>query len=399
MNQSFDEEEVNYWPSISDMFLVFFVLALTLVATSTQLAEKGDKYAMTDVLSECNRLFAMNGMPEVTVSAEPDDPTKEQIERQLKEIQTTLEKEAIVHRPLPRGDEPPTKEPYRLAIHDLARTVGIEDWHLPRYDKLMRDINGKLLTQGDGLGKALSDREWLQTLDTRISATAGIQPAPPAAGTTILRSHILEALSRLDKKIQGQTEDDKIIRDLIVNLREILAEGAGSNGSLPNGTPTAQMEALVCRLVNQLDETRVELKNARPVKTVIDDRILYFETNKSIPIIRKGKEREYARAMQDVEKTAQELIDQKRHVTIEIYGHTDDSFTYDRDGKMYNAWLGLERARAMQEKIRNDCHFAGKDVTFHAYSASYHIKRGKTQADCRRIEVRILPADDEQTEE
>lgn len=51
-----NSRDVNYWPSISDMFLVFFIMAMAIVITSSVSDEVGDKYLVDDVVREYDSL-------------------------------------------------------------------------------------------------------------------------------------------------------------------------------------------------------------------------------------------------------------------------------------------------------------------------------------------------------
>ena len=53
--------DVNYWPSISDMFLVFFIMAMAIVITSSSSNEIGDKYLVDDVVREYEIIVAQAG--------------------------------------------------------------------------------------------------------------------------------------------------------------------------------------------------------------------------------------------------------------------------------------------------------------------------------------------------
>ncbi len=54
-------QDVNYWPSISDMFLVFFIMAMSIVITSSVSDEVGDKYLVDDVIREYDSLVWLVG--------------------------------------------------------------------------------------------------------------------------------------------------------------------------------------------------------------------------------------------------------------------------------------------------------------------------------------------------
>lgn len=407
MNRSFEEEEVNYWPSISDMFLVFFVLALTIVASSSTMTEEGDKYALRDVWEESNRLLERQGIPTVAEPRdwdEPEDAFYSGLSARLKEAKENLEQQGSFVRTADSNndakaetdDSTPAKAVH-VDIHELARSVGIEKWYIRRYDKLMREVNAKVNERmGSSLPPASTDKDLLQHLDKELSRLCGIQAEKPSADSQQIAEHAKLAMEQINGKLTD-TDSEKL-KELKQLILKKLNNGSG-NGAFPSeGTTAEQLETLVGKLISVLNKTQIELKNARPVKTVIDDRILYFDTNKARPLIRKGKEAVYREALADVAASAHELIRQGHHVTIEIYGHTDDSFTEDTDGQKYNAWLGLERARAMQKEIMQQCDLSEKDVTIHAYSASYHIPTGQSKEDCRRIEVRILPTIEEPTE-
>ncbi len=51
-----NSRDVNYWPSISDMFLVFFIMAMAIVITCSVSDEVGDKYLVDDVVKEYDSL-------------------------------------------------------------------------------------------------------------------------------------------------------------------------------------------------------------------------------------------------------------------------------------------------------------------------------------------------------
>ena len=53
------DEEVNYWPSVSDMFLVFFILALCIVSTMTSNLNDGEKRIFDEVVYQSNELFSL----------------------------------------------------------------------------------------------------------------------------------------------------------------------------------------------------------------------------------------------------------------------------------------------------------------------------------------------------
>lgn len=404
MNQSFQEEEVNYWPSISDMFLVFFVMALTIVATSTQMTEEGDKYTMQDVLEESNRIFLRFNLPPVEVSATPSDDTLGTLATQLHEVNQDIKKNP--HRwaftPIKNdGNEgkADTEGTYKTSIQQLAKTVGIKDWYVHRYDKLMREINAAIEKAAEKDGTAapdLTDKEWLCKLDKWLSDKMGMKAAAKDAPTQKVAEHVQQALAQLNTQLETAKHQDKKLNDFAAKIAKKLGTSA------PAGTPLQSPDKLLDRLIAKLDktqgdltQTRIELENARPVKTVINDSIMYFDTNGTTPHIRPGKGEVYRKALHDVGESAKKLISQGKHVTIEVYGHTDTDGTSDKDGKKHNAWLGLERALAMKAEIMEKCRLSEKDVTIHAYSASYHIPTGQTKADCRRIEVRILPTANE----
>lgn len=454
MNQSFQEEEVNYWPSISDMFLVFFVMALTIVATSTQMTEEGDKYTMQDVLEESNRVFLRFNLPAVEVSATPSEDTLGTLATQLVNVRQDIKKNPHkwAFTPIENdGNEgkADNEGKYKTAIHQLAKTVGIKDWYVHRYDKLMREINAAIEKAAEKNGTAapdLTDKEWLRRLDKWLSDRMGMKAAAKDASTQKVAEHAQQALARLNTQLEKAKEPETYLRRLDQSLsdkagmsaapksatvkavaehaqqaltklhnqletaksqdkklNDLAAKIAQKQGTGTSAGSPQQLDTLINRLIDELEktqgdltQTRIELENARPVKTVIDDSIMYFDTNGTTPHIRPGKNDVYKKALHDVGESAKKLISQGKHVTIEVYGHTDTDGTDDKDGKKHNAWLGLERALAMKAEILEKCRLSEKDVTIHAYSASYHIPTGQTKADCRRIEVRILPTANEQ---
>ncbi|MBE6416482.1 MAG: hypothetical protein E7032_08135 [Akkermansiaceae bacterium] len=52
-------QDFNYWPSISDMFLVFFIMAMAIVITRVGVDAEGDKFLVDDVIQEYNSLVDM----------------------------------------------------------------------------------------------------------------------------------------------------------------------------------------------------------------------------------------------------------------------------------------------------------------------------------------------------
>lgn len=74
-------EETNYWPSISDMFLAFFIIALALYAQKDFI--NADDYIINDIVEESNLLFERAGLPRYEKEAEDKNPNRPILAKQL----------------------------------------------------------------------------------------------------------------------------------------------------------------------------------------------------------------------------------------------------------------------------------------------------------------------------
>lgn len=122
------DEEINYWPSVSDMFLVFFIMALCIVSTMYSSYSDGEKEIMDEVVYQSNVLFETCKKPRYEKQKDADDETnRPQLAKLLMSSAQWIKNQggAVNAIEEPAGSDDEYKN-YRQAVLYLIRLVGDE---------------------------------------------------------------------------------------------------------------------------------------------------------------------------------------------------------------------------------------------------------------------------------
>lgn len=441
-------EEVNYWPSVSDMFLVFFILALCIVSTMTNNLNDGEKRIFDEVIYQSNVLFSRLELRD-KYTAEMDSDTTNYPRLAEKLMVANGRLESLKNVPYLRDDDPKedkqeAQKNYREAVKYLFRRVAKEE-DLDCADntdsaRLLDMINRRL--GGDGV---LARAQQADMMREKLAANSEVDVDSLLKEYEELRSKIqsmvaAEKYNELDEKYNELSKNyNKLLNNSQNTAKielEILKRRLAECVDEPGLTAFSNLE----KLKGMLDAANKEiaqlklanLEKLRVSQVVLDGNTVRYETNNPIPTgdsiaTMFGRGDNYVVSnqppvlLQTCSKVAEDLMkDDSLGIVIEIIGHTDgDSteiefdFSVSEEGESWssgNAALGLKRARVMADLVAERIQALLKDkkleekklrevlerLRFRCYSAAecYPLATGTTEEDKdknRRIELLVRP--------
>lgn len=426
MYGSYDKNETNYWPCVSDMFLVFFILALALLSVHQRnskmdlqkaLAEQQTTQAHTNsitfrtVIVESNRLFRLQaGLVNKTApsySINDEEPsyrdqstsTKPELASRLKQVHAWLADE----QPTESEQEPiEDEQDYGQQICAIAQAVGVAPNYIAskRYDLILQEVNTILEKRYPSAKQAYAGLD-VDELKNIIHA----------------KNHKIEALNKEIARLNNQNKDlsaqlqkaQSALNDANKQLT-IYKETNGNSAELGQKVADLRQENHKLSQENQRltsiskeQETRIKQlnKNTRLVDEVLDEKIIYFKPNET-KLLFTDKEAYTKDVIQD--KILAQLNDTQykdARLVIEIIGHTDDT-----GDDSINVELGLKRAISLKNDILQQLKQKAQAsdinrISFKCFSAGSSqrlIRNAGESTDawrkrCRRVEV-LMRKDD-----
>ncbi len=230
MSLSRKQEETNYWPSISDMFLVFFVMALAISYSKMSGTAEGEKYILEDVMLETAELVSYANEhlePESSIESPSikkssyNEADKQKLSDILHEVYNCLTISPQWPREEFESGDPrneqrtQTFERFRKELKERKEdryrsVVALISLHLGlnatagHEDKQLRLINQKLTSAQDG-------------------GSSSVLPAA-AAGNTVSSDALAEELQRIREALKGSGHDLSLLVQLIERYKELLQQ-------------------------------------------------------------------------------------------------------------------------------------------------------------------------------
>lgn len=396
MSLSNHSEEINYWPSISDMFLVFFVFAFVLYINSLG----GDDYVVDHVIEEYKILCKNKGLSVQNYQGETNE--RDAVKRPV--LAKMLYEVIRMDR---RKGEDRERE---LTEADLMSN---EDQFKDLKEKIASfGCTGEVLMEAqENYNAAVCLLAWYFLQNDKYSVDRkkifGQDSKDNRAQDIMRRINYALWNSELDNNEDGQNDEMGDLNTQIANLRTELKEKdltikniEQQNKNL-NKTLDERTKELddMKRVVEQLNEKQKAVdKNSREQRVVLDEKEIQFARGKSdqfLSLNRKGKSEEVSETtIEDklrkevtgkIRNTCETLTEDYVGVMVEIIGHTDDTLDGGRkravslEGDQCNPQLGLMRAVCIKDMIitllggeKGKYYYMGKHpVYFKCYSAAW----------------------------
>ncbi len=450
MSLSRNQEETNYWPSISDMFLVFFVLAIALTSSMISGQSAGEKFIIDDVADAATELVNyVNGHlePKTPIATPPQrvgegeygEVNTAALSERLDEAWKLIA-EKIPARPLSdsaqhefdelreRSGKADYRRSIRLMYYHLGMDAAAADRH---YDKMLRLVNAELRrlveektppppappTAGERLAaiqKALGAagmtdaqlQERLEAIRTALAETSLVLEELPRIirENPKLATRIRELEQLVDKlrdKLSDTSQTKEVLRQLRKSIEQMRAELEQKDKRVreleaKEGSLTAELK----KLKQQMDKLSGEHGRYQISQIVMSEHDVSFDLNRTAPRI--GSTGRYDMLLDFLSARLKEAGSCR--LVVEVIGHTDSARKQNAtqsESDDYNAGLGLKRAMAFIQKIKKDlAPRVGDDamerLQFQPYSASYTrpvlTQDGKEDSGTsRRVEVLVRP--------
>lgn len=360
-------EEVNYWPSISDMFLVFFVMALALLAQTTRFETEGEKYIIDDVIAESNELFIRMGVEPYDKKADAQKEERPHLAGKLLDAYAQYRQKVGLAEVAPSpytfiteqyaGNAADDEDTLPLAAEDYHVAARFIAWQMlhreVRHDPILcsqleltsETAEAEMTEKLKGFFRRVRDDDVLRHVNICLQ-TAGIGQRVDAADELIGR--LSSENNRLEQEKQ-QLQQEK--EQSAAHVQQLTAE-------------QRVLEEKVSALKVEMDETKQKLvaKDAREQHVVLDETRVRFIQNET-----RFAEEHTARAALDT--ATRQLIDClakniafSSAFAIEIIGHTDTTpngavntasrYRAAMKADDSNPKLGLLRADKVMTEIR-----------------------------------------------
>ncbi len=438
MSLSNHSEEINYWPSISDMFLVFFVFAFVLYINSLG----GDDYVVDHVIEEYKILCKNKGLS-------------------VQNYQGETNKRDAVKRPVLAKMLYEVIRMDRRKGEDRERELTEAD--LMSNEDQFKDLKEKIASfgcTGEVLKEAQEDYNaavcllaWYFLQDDKYSVGRkkifGQDSKDNRAQDIMRRINYALWNSELDNNGEGKNDEMGDFNTQIANLRtelkakDLTIKNIEQRNKKLNETLDRRTKELndTKRVVKQLNEKQKAVdKNSREQRVVLDENEIRFKSGASDQFVSLNKEGPLEEVPETTIKaklgekvigkicnTCENLSKDYVGVMVEIIGHTDDTLAGRRhadslENDQLNPWLGLRRAVCIKKMIitllgggeGSYCCFIEKGngnppvpVYFKCYSAAWltplsfsvDAEKGRYDSDKsrlssgadRRVEVYIRP--------
>lgn len=378
-------DEVNYWPSITDMFMAFFVIALALLSLRTSIEIEGEKYILDDVIKESNELFSRMEMPLYEKKQEVQDARPQLAQKLMEAYALYRHKTGAAdmadstfirdeYWDGEKGDaetEELAKLDYKLAVRFVAWQILNREWS---HDSLLCDMwRNTPPADEKSVEEKLRDFFRSQRSDDMLRhvnsclQTAGIGVHVDAADEKIGR--LSDELHHLREELKDL---EKVNKDLVLRRQQSDEEKTALSRqltSLMKETDETKQEKIalsqqLTSLMKEVDETKQKLvaKEAREQHVVLDETRVRFVQNTT----------DFASpetAAQALDSATLQLVDCLRKnlalssgFAVEIIGHTDTtpngavntptSYRAAMQDDASNPKLGLLRADKVMSEIR-----------------------------------------------
>ena len=446
MSLSNHSGEINYWPSISDMFLVFFVFAFVLYINSLG----GDDYVVDHVVEEYKILCKNRGLSVQNYQGETNE--RDAVKRPV--LAKMLYEVIRMDR---RKGEDRERE---LTEADLMSN---EDQFKDLKEKIASfGCTGEVLKEAqEDYNAAVCLLAWYFLQDDKYSVGRekifGQDSKDNRAQDIMRRINYALWNSELDNNEDGKKDEMGDLNTQIANLRTELKEkdltiknieqqNKNLNKTLDEKTKelnkrTKELDDTKKRVVEQLNEKQKAVdKNSREQRVVLNENEIRFKSGASDQFVSLNKEGPLEKVSETtikakleekvigkIRNTCENLSEDYVGVMVEIIGHTDDTLSggmhaNSLENDQLNPWLGLRRAVCIKNMIitllgggeGSYCCFIEKGngnppvpVYFKCYSAAWltplsfsvDAEKGRYDSDKsrlssgadRRVEVYIRP--------
>lgn len=384
MSLSRQSEEVNYWPSISDMFLVFFVMALALLAQTTRFESEGEKFILDDVIAESNELFIRMGVEAYDKVSDTLKEERPQLAGKLLEAYATYRGKVGMADVAPcpytfiteqyAGNAADDDDTLRLAAEDYHVAARFIAWQMlhreVRHDPILcsqleltdETAEAEMTEKLKGFFRRVRDDDVLRHVNICLQ-TAGIGQRVDAAD---------EQIGRLSAENQRLQQKNTALRETYAKKVKLLAD------------EKATLDKKVHALTHEIDETKQKLvaKDAREQHVVLDETKVRFVQNET----RFAAENTAAEALDTATQQLLECLAKNVALSagfaVEIIGHTDTTpngsvstparYRAAMKDDDSNPKLGLLRADKVMTEIRQRlmAHGEGKPLVLQIADAN-----------------------------
>lgn len=395
--------DVNYWPSISDMFLVFFIMAMAIVITSSSSNEIGDKYLVDDVVREYEIIVAqagrLSGSPvdnlhylpkgetELTDKNDPEPQSSGRVNlcEKIINLLEFMEQHRLFHHSsrLKNASEFPkligedgkvatAEYPFPVEGGNLSgayalakarcKAAGQENTAEVRYDEALRLLAFRALGVGQSTLSKLDAASMAREIRVAFSPTKYGNMDDLTASLTIATAEVRTLQKLLDecrcelddvkKRLQKKEEENAQLKARVKELEaQLPAGGPGSPDAIlseileilkdvPGVADTSSPQEVIRKLVEQI----IDIENSNLYTESLQEDDVAFDYNSDRPKVRPMGQKKLAELIRVLRrKTAG---DSDSVYEIIIVGHTDHKGQADR-----NLELGMERAIAIRDSV------------------------------------------------
>lgn len=403
------DEEVNYWPSVSDMFLVFFILALCIVSTMTSNLNDGEKRIFDEVVYQSNELFSLLELDrryDATMDSDTTDYPR------LAEMLMIANEKLYTGRKLSKGGEvrandneniSEAKYNYREAVKYLFRRVALEAdltcadntdsarlldminrrlggvgmlGRAQQSDQIMDSLTGAGELDVDSLLKELKELRDKQTHMVDVAELEKVKQQydalqkeydellkkqPDMAELARLRAQLkeLDNLKKLLVEYTGGSSQYQTALNNLKKLKEMLDAALAERDAAKKQLALVDANTHVSQVVLDGDTVRYYPNEPEPKEESIA--MMFGSKNYNNNVIDEQHPEQSPVLLRKCDEVATALMkDAPAGMVIEIIGHTDgDSttkgFNFSVSGgnswSSGNAALGLQRARVMADMV------------------------------------------------
>lgn len=347
-DQEQSETNINYWPSISDIFLLLFIVSLAYSGNRSfclDQMEKSNKEYITSTtslvqssfLEEINRIRALFLQSKI-----PDVLELKEIPQKINELPTFVEKKC-------KGSYVSCKQPHI-------------DKSLPVERNIFLSVN--YLRSSCGL-VTLSEKECLGEGDAQKKSNRWVWP-------------LLEGIKEVHRKLSTyKSQEQRTSMEAQVNS----ANNAKEKAEKIAQEVSEKLKALEERMKDYYEDFDL-------VAEVFTEDIIKFGLNRYKEEDMRIDVKKYKQKLKLFQNILNEQGNKNKRFILDVYGHTDETGGTNQDGIEYNVLLGFNRARSMSKKLERDLGYP-KNIEFRSFSAGQFVAPDNSGEEKKRVEVKM----------
>ena len=395
--------EENFWPSVSDMFLALFVIALVLYASASQKAGDGDLYIIDQVVAETEELMKEIGerLPEQRAKY---DAAAEEIRTEHNNIRgkenSQYSKLIIALSALPQDKNlfgafkqniEPTQELTTVVRGLYQACMDTLPQSEPHSGEQMRTVRQHLIT--------FLDKQKMEIPQLRDQLAESARKNSDLQQDILEREKIIKNLQEKLRLLENGNLDEQIIT-LTTELKKL-------KGELKKDTRGLIMGKVESLLSKHNLRDKVEIMKSEGILRIPSSSVTFGKMDNSFTekSIKKGHE-----VLQHLTDLLKELAEDKEYgpliESIVIEGHADPGSkrttwnTTNEIASSYRAllvWFYMNGTFSNQERLQHITNHKKQSLFSHAgFGDRIPVKRNEEESDddfkkrCRRIDIRFI---------